>query len=123
LESWKAEWHKLVMITWRAQQFEDVTKQRINQHFPHVFDDFIFTNRLTDQELCKSDYCKQLGVSVMVEDYLSPQFASGIVQHRISCFLLDKPRNQSELYQNTPGVMRVKSRDEINLSSIVHSHE
>jgi hypothetical protein len=43
-------------------------------------------------------------------------FVSDISQHWIPCFLLDEPRNQGYIYGSSSNVIRVKSRNEIDLS-------
>jgi hypothetical protein len=50
----------------------------------------------------------------MVED--NPDFVSDLSHHGISCFLLDEPRNQWYSYDSSSNVIRVKSRNEIDLS-------
>jgi uncharacterized HAD superfamily protein len=89
---WKTQGHQLVVVTGRATQFEKRTKEWVHQYFPDLFDDFLFTNEMTNQSVPKSEICKQKGIELMIEDRLPT--AIELSEHHIPCFLLDKPRNQ-----------------------------
>jgi hypothetical protein len=85
----------------------------VHQPFPPLFDDFLFSNHNVANEIPKSLLCKQTGIECMVEDNLD--FAMDLSQHHLPCFLLDNPRNQHHLHQNSH-IIRVKSRNDIDLS-------
>lgn len=80
------------MVTGRSEALQEKTKQWISQHFPDIFDDFLFSNCAVADEVPKSQLCKQAGIELMVEDDLD--FVKDLVEHSIPCFLLDKPWNQ-----------------------------
>jgi len=113
LQERKSQGHTFIMITWRAMIIQDKTQQRVQQHFPNIFDSFLFSNHNVENEIPKSELCKQAGVQVMIEDNLD--FALEISQHNIPCFLLDKPRNKWYIYPENSQITRVKSWDEITL--------
>jgi phosphoglycolate phosphatase-like HAD superfamily hydrolase len=114
LQEWKSAGHTLIVVTGRSSQFQERTQERVHQHFPGIFEDFIFANHNTDHELPKSMLCKQAGIQMMVDDSLD--FAQELVQNAIPCFLLDNPRNRKWSSERYPGVYKVKSRSEIDLS-------
>lgn len=119
LQEWKNQGHTLVVITGRPLAFKEKTIEWINQYFPNIFDDYLFAGAYTDQEISKSELCKQRGIEVVVEDNL--MFVKDLSQHHIPCFLIDKPRNKSYTSQEYPGVIKVLSRDTIDLS-LLPSH-
>ncbi|MDR2191080.1 MAG: hypothetical protein LBP53_08190 [Candidatus Peribacteria bacterium] len=116
LQTWKSQGHTLVVITGRVSVFKERTKQWLHQHFPNLFDDILFSNHLTDHEIPKSQLCMQKGIQVMVEDNL--EFASDIARHHIPCFLLDQPRNQDYTAEHYPGIIKVVSRNDMDLSLV-----
>lgn len=109
------------MVTGRPTQYQERTQQWIDQHFPQIFDDFLFANVGTESETTKSELCKQAGIEVVIEDNLG--FVAELSQAGIPCFLLDKPRNQDYSQENYPNVIKVNSRAEIDLSLLDHIHE
>jgi uncharacterized HAD superfamily protein len=93
----KEQGHQLVVVTGRDTQFKERTIQRVHQHFPALFDDFLFANELTNQVISKSVLCQQRGIQLMIEDR-APTVIE-LAQHGIPCWILDKPRNQSETFE------------------------
>lgn len=116
LELRKAQGHQLILVTGREISFKERTVQWVNQHFPLLFDDFLFSNHNTGDKIPKSELCKQLGIQVMVEDYWD--FALEVSQKWILCFLLDKPWGRSPNWEQDPNIINVDSREEIDLSLI-----
>ncbi|MDR2540589.1 MAG: hypothetical protein LBD11_02105 [Candidatus Peribacteria bacterium] len=114
LQSRKEEGNMLIVVTGRSTQFQERTKERVSQHFPGIFEDFLFANHNTDHEIPKSLLCKQAGIQVMVDD--SVDFAQELAQNGIPCFLLDKPRNYQWTADNYPLVYKVPSWSAIDLS-------
>lgn len=108
------------MVTGRPTQYQERTQQWIDQHFPALFDDFLFANVGTESETTKSELCKQAGIEVVIEDNLG--FVAELSQAGIPCFLLDKPRNQDYTPERYPNVIKVHSRAEIDLSVLDHIH-
>jgi 5'(3')-deoxyribonucleotidase len=59
---------KMYIITGRQDVVRDVTQMWVNAHFPGIFDDVLLTNSFTEYEVKKSDLCKSLGVSLIIDD-------------------------------------------------------
>ena len=116
LQQRKAEGKKLIVVTARATQIKERTIEWINQHFPDLFDDYVFANIHMENEVPKSELCKQAGIQIMIEDNLD--FSRELSQNGIPCFLLDKPRNSEYTPEQYPGITKVSSWDDIDLSPI-----
>ena len=69
-----------------------------------------------ENEVPKFQLCKQAGIQLMVEDNL--EFSVELSENGIPCFLLNKPRNSQYSSEKYPGIIKVPSRNEIDLSSI-----
>lgn len=117
LQELKSQWHTCILVTGRAAAIHEKTKQWVQQHFPGIFDSFLFSNHNIENEIPKSELCKQMGVEVMIED--NQDFVSDVSQHGIPCFLLDKPRNQRCIYEKDSWVIKVKSWEGIDLSLLL----
>jgi phosphoglycolate phosphatase-like HAD superfamily hydrolase len=79
LQERKSQGHKLIVVTGRPLAFKERTKQRVHQHFPDIFDDFLFSSHNTANEVPKSELCKQAGIQLVVEDNLD--FVADLSQH------------------------------------------
>jgi len=104
--------HKLFVVTARNKPHEYHTRKRVETHFPWIFSDFLFMNKYTENEISKSELCKQKWIQVLIDDNISNILDMNRVW--LPCFLMDKPWNQ--WVENTKLLQRVFSRDEIDLS-------
>jgi hypothetical protein len=99
-------------VTARDKPFEEQTRKRVETHFPWIFSDFLFMSQYTENEVPKSQLCKEKWIQLLIDDIV--QNIQDVNSLWMPWFLLDKPRNQwigdSELLH------RVYSRDEIDLS-------
>ena len=106
----KESGHKLYVVTARDKPFEKQTRKRVETHFPWIFSDFLFMSQYTENEIPKSQLCKEKWIQLLIDDIV--QNIQDVNSLWIPWFLLDKPRNQwvedSELLHS------VYSRDEIN---------
>lgn len=109
----KKQWHKLFVVTWRAKPFEKETKEWIENHYPNIFTDYLFMNQHTENEIPKSQLCKEKWIQLLIDDIETNIFDINSVW--IPWFLLDKPRNQ--WVEDSNLLKRVYSRDEINLNT------
>ena len=62
--------NKLYIVTGRQHYARELTQDFVNKYFKDVFSDVILTNSysLYGDEVSKSDYCKYLGVDVLIDD-------------------------------------------------------
>jgi len=108
----KQQWHKLFVVTARNKPYEEQTKKRVETHFPWIFSDYLFMNIYTENEIPKSQLCKDKWIQVLIDDSVSNIRDMNSVW--MPCFLLDKPWNQ--WVEDTQLLHRVYSRDEMDLS-------
>jgi len=108
----KQAWHKLFVVTARNKPYEAQTSKRVETHFPWIFSGFLFMNQYTENEVPKSQLCKDKWIQVLIDD--SANNIRDMNSVWMPCFLLDKPWNQ--WVEDTELLHRVYSRDEIDLS-------
>ena len=108
----KQQWHKLFVVTARNKPYEEQTRKRVETHFPWIFSDYLFMNIYTENEIPKSQLCKDKWIQVLIDDSVSNIRDMNSVW--MPCFLLDKPWNQ--WVEDTQLLHRVYSRDEMDLS-------
>ncbi len=102
---------ELFAITGRRDNMIEQTKEWIEKHFPGLFLDIYFTNSysLNGKSEKKSKICKELGITVMVEDHT--KHAVDCAENAIQVLLFDCPWNKhSNVLKN---IRRVSSWDEI----------
>ena len=104
--------HKLIVVTGRKKPHAELTKKWVETHFPWIFSDYLFMGQYTENEVPKSQLCKDKWVQVLVDDCVSNIHDMNWVW--MPWFLLDKPRNKWE--KDSELLHRVYSRDEIDLS-------
>ena len=80
-------------------------------HFPFIQEDDIhFVNHFSTDAIPKSTVCKQIGVSLMIDDAL--ENVGELCQSGIECILLEKPWNRDIIFDH-PLLYRVKNWEEI----------
>ena len=112
LYEWKQAGHKLFVVTARNKPYEAQTRKRVELHFPWIFSDYLFMNQHTEDEIPKSQLCKEKGIQLLIDD--NARNIEDLNNIGIPWFLLDKPRNQ--WVEDSELLHRVYSRDEIDLS-------
>lgn len=112
LYEWKQVWHTLFVVTARKNPHEEQTRKWVESHFPWIFSDYLFMNIYTENEVPKSQLCKDKWIQVLIDD--SARNIHDMNWVWMPWFLLDKPRNQ--WVENSELLHRVYSRDEIDLS-------
>lgn len=108
----KSAWHTLFVVTARNTPYEEKTREWVGTNFPWIFSDFLFMNMYTENEIPKSQLCKEKWIQVLIDD--SARNIHDMNRVWMPWFLLDKPRNQ--WIEDTELLHRVYSRDEIDLS-------
>ena len=109
--------HVLFVVTARNKPYEKQTKERVETHFPWIFSDFLFMNQYTENEVPKSQLCKDKGIQVLIDDSVRNIYDMNWVW--MPGFLLDKPWNQ--WVEDSELLHRVYSRDEIDLEKLFKS--
>ncbi len=104
--------HTLFVVTARKKSHEAQTRKRVETHFPGIFSDYLFMSIYTENEIPKSQLCKDKWIQVLIDDSVPNIHDMNSVW--MPWFLLDKPRNQ--WVENSELLHRVYSRDEIDLS-------
>ncbi|MEX1026697.1 MAG: hypothetical protein WD049_01630 [Candidatus Paceibacterota bacterium] len=103
--------YDIYLVTARPRQFRDPTRKWITRHLPQLVERVFFTCETPGgASRPKSDVCKELGVSVFVDDAL--HHAEDLAPAVEKVFLFDAPWNQKS--ENLPAnVARVYSWGEI----------
>ena len=110
----KKDWNKLIIITARIEEFFwEYTKIWVNNHFPDVFDQIIFTDHFTDKHKNKSEICLELWVDYMIEDNID--YALELAEKWIITYLLEKPWNKYRAEKH-PNLIKIKSWKEFKLN-------
>ena len=104
--------HTLFVVTARKKPHEAQTRKRVETHFPGIFSDYLFMSIYTENEIPKSQLCKDKWIQVLIDDSVPNIHDMNSVW--MPWFLLDKPRNQ--WVEDSELLHRVYSRDEIDLS-------
>lgn len=99
---------ELHIITARSSQVQGITSQWIAEHLPGVFSGIHFTNRFAGGRRPKSEVCRELEISVLIDDSIDN--ARDVAASEIPVLLFDAPWNQEEI---PPGVTRVFSWEEV----------
>jgi hypothetical protein len=107
----KQAWHTLFVVTARKKPHEEQTRKRVEAHFPWIFSDYLFMGQYTENEIPKSQLCKDKWIQLLIDDNTFNIYDMNWVW--IPWFLLDKPRNQ--WVEDSELLHRVYSRDEIDL--------
>ena len=108
----KQAWHKLFVVTARKKPHEEQTRKRVETHFPWIFSGYLFMGQYTENEVPKSQLCKDRWIEVLIDDNTFNIYDMN--RAWIPWFLLDKPWNQ--WVEDSELLHRVYSRDEIDLS-------
>tara|TARA_Y100000389_G_scaffold149388_1_gene148737 strand:- start:28347 stop:28922 length:576 start_codon:yes stop_codon:yes gene_type:complete len=64
----KPQAERLVIVTGRQRHARQVTEDWITENFPGMFDDMVFTDSFTINEISKVDVCKKLNIDTIIDD-------------------------------------------------------
>lgn len=112
LYEWKQAWHILFLVTARKKPHEEQTRKRVEAHFPGIFSDYLFMGQYTENEIPKSQLCKDKWIQLLIDDSAPNIYDMNSVW--MPWFLLDKPWNQ--WVKDSDLLHRVYSWDEMDLS-------
>lgn len=103
-------WYDLQVVTNRIIGTHEMTKERIEKHFPGMFSDIVFWPATLDNyKIDKSVLLDRIGASYLVDDALHN--CEQVAEKWYPSVLLDNPRNQTP--NAHPLITRVNNRDEI----------
>lgn len=111
LNELKSEWYKFIIITARREKLRDYSTEWIEKNYPWIFDEVIFTNYSTENEIVKSEICKQKWVEIMIEDNLD--YAIDMANIGVKIFLIDKPWNKHYNPETHKWIIKVNGWNEI----------
>ncbi len=90
-----AKTSELHIITGRPETIAGITREIINKYFPDIFTSVNFTGIFATTSITKSSICKQLGVTLFIDDHLG--HAKDVASHGIDTLLFgDYPWNQTD---------------------------
>lgn len=106
----KTKFSDIYLITARREEYSQYTIDWLNKYFPNIFKDIIYVNHFTDKHMCKSDVCKNLWVSYMIDDYHDTCIK--VSEKDINSVLYTRPWN-ANFSIAASNMKRVNSWDEI----------
>ncbi|XP_059287081.1 uncharacterized protein LOC132040458 [Lycium ferocissimum] len=107
----------LSIVTSRQNAIKDHTIEWIERHYPGLFQDIHFGNHfaLNGKSIAKSDMCRSLGATVLIDD--NPRYAIECAEVGIKVLLFDYensyPWSKSESLNGHPMVKRVHNWGEV----------
>jgi len=107
----KSKWYKLYAVTARWNLVKLSTKLWLKRYFPDCFQSIVYANFFTSRARKKSDICREIWASIIIEDNL--ETCIDCASKWFKCYMFDKPRNQSDSLPDW--ISRVFSWDEIEL--------
>lgn len=113
LKEFKKKWYKLHVVTARHFVFRFATWIWLYKNYKHIFNSVEFANFFTRFSTKKSEICKKLWATVIVEDNLDN--AIDCAKAWIIVYLLDKPWNQNYDPEKHKLIKKIYSRNEINI--------
>lgn len=109
----KSKWYKIYAVTARFSFMSFSTKRWIKKNFPDCFEWIIFADFFTKYAKKKSDLCKKVWATIMIEDNL--ETCIDCENNWIMCFLFDKPWNKEFSQDKHKWIKKISSRNEINI--------
>ena len=107
----KSKWYKIYAVTARLSLIKISTKLWLRKYFKWCFEWVVFADFFTSRARKKSDICKEIEASIVIEDNL--ETCIDCANQWLKCYLFDKPRNQCDALPDW--ITRVYSWDEIKL--------
>lgn len=119
LKEIKKSGHKLAVVTARDEKFKKQTIEWVNQHFPEIFDDFLFMNQFSEKEISKGELCKNFWIELLIDDNITN--IENVNKEGIPWILLRKPRNTNAKENKLMKI--VDNRENISLNNFISSKE
>ncbi len=109
--SHKEKWYTFQIVTARQSEIlSDYTQKWIEKYYPNIFENILFANHFTKNNVTKSELCKLHNIEIMVEDNFD--YALDLAENGIYTFLLEKPWNK-HITITHPNLKKVASWEEI----------
>lgn len=113
LKEFKKKWYKFHVVTARHFILRFATGIWLYKNYKHIFDSVVFANFFTRFSTKKSQICKKLGASIIIEDNL--ENAIDCAKEWIKVYLLDKPWNQNYNKKIHKWIIKVHDWSEIKI--------
>lgn len=113
LKEFKKKWYNFHVVTARHFLLRFATGIWLFKNYRHIFDSVVFANFFTRFSTKKSEICKKLWATVIIEDNLDN--AIDCAKEWIKVYLLDKPWNQDYDKKIHKWIKKVYSRSEIDI--------
>ncbi len=107
LKEFKKKWYKFHVVTARHFLLRFATGIWLYKNYKYIFDSVVFANFFTRFSTKKSEICKKLWASVIIEDNL--ENAIDCAGAGIKVYLLDKPWNQQYDKKIHKWIIKVKA--------------
>ena len=109
----KNRWYKLHIVTARHKSLRFSTWIWLYRHYKDIFSSVNYSNFLTNSAMKKSEICKKLWASIIIEDNLDN--AIDCANAGIKVYLLDNPWNQNYNKKIHKWIIKVKWWEEIKI--------
>lgn len=113
LKEFKKKWYQLHVVTARHFLLRFATGIWLYKNYKHIFDSVEFANFFTRFSTKKSEICKKLGATIIIEDSL--ENAIDCAKEWIQVYLLDKPWNQDYDPKKHKWIIKVDSWWDIDI--------
>ncbi len=113
LKEFKRKWYKFHVVTARHFVLRFATGIWLYMNYKHIFDSVEFANFFTRFSTKKSEICKKLGATIIIEDSL--ENAIDCAKEWIKVYLIDKPWNQHYNKRKHKWIIKVKCWTEIDI--------
>lgn len=113
LKEFDKKWYKFHVVTARHFVLRFATGIRLYKNYKHIFNSIEFANFFTRFSTKKSEICKKLWATIIIEDSL--ENAIECAKEWIEVYLLDKPWNQHYNKKIHKWIVKVKDWSEINI--------
>lgn len=91
----------------------DATIESIENNFKDIYSDIVFSSNpyVKTSGKTKGELCRDYGIDFMIED--SKEHAKDCAEKDVKTFLLEKPWNKEENFENYNNIIKVKNWEEI----------
>lgn len=113
LKEFKKKGYKFHVVTARHFLLRFATGLWLCKNYRHIFQSVVFANFFTRFSTKKSEICKKLWATMIIEDNL--ENAEECAKEWIKVYLLDKPWNQNYDKKKHKGIIKVNSWADINI--------
>lgn len=113
LKEFKKKWYEFHVVTARHFILRFATWIWLYKNYKHIFNSIEFANFFTRFSTKKSEICKKIWATIIIEDNL--ENAIDCVKEWIKVYLLDKPWNQHYNKKIHKWIIKVQDWNEINI--------